>query len=70
MGTTDLSATLMTALGQEGYQGKLVSAEHLYDLQNDIDAHHRQGLFDEEFFTEELSGFDFNSLESLPELNL
>jgi epoxyqueuosine reductase len=67
MGTTDLSANLMKAIGQEGYQGKLVSAERLYDLKNDIDAPHRQGLFDEEFFTEELSKFDFNSLESLPE---
>ena len=66
MGTTDLSANLMKAIGQEGYQGKLVSAERLYDLKNDIDAPHRQGLFDEEFFTEEVSGFDFNSLESLP----
>jgi epoxyqueuosine reductase len=66
METADLSANLISALEQEGYQGKLVFAEHLYDLQSDIDAHHRQGLFDEEFFTEELSGFDFNSLESLP----
>ena len=66
MGTTDLSATLMTTLGREGYQGKLVSAEHLYDLKDDIQGHHRQGLFDEEFLTEALSGFDFNSLEGLP----
>lgn len=66
MGTTELSANLINALGQEGYQAKLVAAEHLYDLKNDIDAHHRQGLFDEEFFTEELSGFNFNSLKSFP----
>lgn len=66
MGSTDLPANLIKALGQAGCQGKLVSAEHLHDLQNDINAHHRQGLFDEEFFTEELRGFDFNSREGLP----
>ena len=66
METTDLSANLISVLEQEGYQAKLVSAEHLYDLKNDIEGHHRQGLFDDEFFTEELSGFDFNALKGLP----
>ena len=66
MGTADLSTSIINALEQQGYQGKLVSAEHLYDLKNDIDTLHRQGLFDEEFFTEELSGFDFAIPDSVP----
>jgi epoxyqueuosine reductase len=65
METADLSANLISTLEQAGYRGKLLSAQHLCDLKNDIDGHHRQGRFDEEFFTEELSKFDFNCLESL-----
>ena len=66
MGTADLSTSIINALEQQGYQGKIVSAAHLYDLKNDIDTLHRQGLFDEEFFTEELSGFDFAIPDSVP----
>ncbi len=67
METADLSANLMNALRQEDYQGKLVSSQHLFDLKNDIDSLYQQGLFDEEFFTEELSGFDFTASASLRE---
>jgi len=66
MKTTDLATTLVGALAQEGYRGKIVSVAHLSDLQYDIDTLHEQGLFDEEFYTEALRGFDFNSTESLP----
>jgi len=66
METVDLSANLMHALRQEDYQGKLVSSQHLFDLKNDISLLYQQGLFDQEFFTEELSGFDFNLSQSLP----
>jgi epoxyqueuosine reductase len=67
METTNLAATLIGALAQEGYRGKTVSAEHLSGLHNDIDNLHRQGLFDEEFFAEELSGFDFTTTDSMAE---
>jgi epoxyqueuosine reductase len=66
MDTTDLATNLIDALEQERYSVKIVSAEHLGDLQNDIDTLHRQGLFDEEFFSEELSGFDFAIPEGMP----
>ena len=66
MKTADLSANLISTLEQAGYRGKLVSAEHIFDLKKDIDAHHRQGRFDEEFFAEELSGFDYNPHERPP----
>lgn len=67
MVTVDLSANLINALEQEGGQGKLVSSQHLFDLKNDINSLYQQGLFDQEFFTEELSGFDFKPPQSLPE---
>ena len=66
MGTKDVAASLVNALEQAGYRGKLVSAEHLSDLKNEINSLYQQDLFDQEFFTEELSGFDFNIPESLP----
>ena len=56
MGTTDLSATLMGALEKKGCKGRILSIEHIQDLKSEINMHHHQGLFDEEFFTEELSG--------------
>ena len=66
MGTADLSANLLDAIEQEGCQGKIVSAEHIYDLKSEITSLYQQGLFDEEFFAEELRGFDFATSASLP----
>jgi len=55
----------MSALEKKGCKGKIVSIEHLYDLKSEINIHYQQGLFDEEFFREELSGLDFTASESL-----
>jgi epoxyqueuosine reductase len=65
MGNDNLSANLMNALELEGYQAKLISVGHLQDLKNEINSFYQQGLFDQEFFAEELSGFDFTASESL-----
>ena len=59
MGITNWDKNLISALEPEGYRGKIISVDHLSDLNDDIDALHRQGLFDEVFFNEELSGFDY-----------
>ena len=66
METSELSANLLCAIEQEGCKAKIVSVEHLGDLQGDINTLHRQAMFDEEFFTEELSGFDFTVTDRLP----
>jgi epoxyqueuosine reductase len=56
---------------ERGLKGRVVSSRHLQDLQNEIESHHTQGLFDEEFYQEGLSFFsflppdDFPSAESL-----
>ena len=56
------------ALGEElaksGYQYKIISSSHIHDLQSEIERQYRQGLFDEEFYTEELSSFDFMIADS------
>jgi epoxyqueuosine reductase len=66
MKSNDISANLLNAIEQEGCRAKMVSVDHLEDLKKDINTLHQQGYFDEEFFSEELSGFDFRLPGSLP----
>ena len=54
-----LKSTLFEELAKCGYQCKIIASDHINDLQSDIENQYRQGLFDEEFYTEELSSFDF-----------
>ena len=61
-----MAANLISVLEQEGYRGKIVSVEHLSNLKKDIDTLHQQGMFDEAFFAEELSGFDFTIPDHIP----
>jgi epoxyqueuosine reductase len=56
----NIADTLPEALAIQGYQSKIISSEHIHDLQAEIDDQYRQGVFGEEFYTEELAGFDFN----------
>ncbi len=56
---------LKEELANQGHKVKIISSNHIQDLQYEIESQYRQGLFDEEFYTEELSGFDFKVAESL-----
>ncbi len=53
-------------LEKVGSKGRLVPAPHLHDLLQDIEAHHRDGLFDGEFYGERLTSFEFEAPEDLP----
>jgi epoxyqueuosine reductase len=57
---------LFLDLAQRGYRGRIVSVRHLQDLQEEIEGHRGRGLFDEEFYQEYLSWFEFKVPESLP----
>jgi len=57
---------LFLDLAQRGYKGRIVSIRHLQDLQEEIEGHRGRGLFDEEFYQEYLSWFEFKVPESLP----
>jgi len=46
-------------LAQRGYRSEIISSDHIHDLRANIEDQYRQGLFDDEFYTEELAGFDF-----------
>jgi len=58
---------LLLRLEERGYQGRIVSVQHLHDLQKEIKGRYRQGLFDKEFYHERLAWFDFRLPDSLPE---
>jgi len=58
---------LFSQLTQQGYQGRIISIQHLGDLQEEIEGRYRQGLFDEEFYREWLTQFAFSAPDSLPE---
>jgi len=58
------AAGLTEELAQKGYQSKILSSDHIHDLQAEIENQYRQDLFDEDFYTEELAGFDFRIADS------
>jgi epoxyqueuosine reductase len=59
-------AELRQRLEEQGYKGGVLPARHLPDLREDIEARHRDGLFDQEFYEERLTSFDWQPPESLP----
>ncbi len=59
------AVTLSEELAKRGYQGKIISSDHIHDLQAEIESQYHQGLFDEEFYTAELAGFDFKIADRL-----
>jgi len=58
---------LFLQLKECGYQGRIVSIEHLHDLQEEIEGRFKEGLFDKEFYQERLAWFNFRPPDSLPE---
>ena len=50
------------------YKAKIISANHLFDLWNDIEKHHEKGLFDPDFYEECFSYFDYESELDLTEM--
>jgi epoxyqueuosine reductase len=54
-------------LTDRGYQGRVVSVEHLVDLQDEIEGHYKQGLLDRELYQAYLARFTFGLPDNLPE---
>jgi epoxyqueuosine reductase len=61
-----MAEELFSQLEERGYKGRMVSIQHLGDLQGEIEGHHRQGLFDEEFYQTWITRFAFSPPDSLP----
>lgn len=58
---------LRAQLEERGYQGRVVSIQHLVDLQEEFDGHLSGGLLDRELYQTYLAGFRFSPAENLPE---
>ena len=58
---------LLPHLAEHGYQGRIVSIQHLPELKEEIRQLFNQGLFGEEFYRLRLSFYDFKTPETLPE---
>jgi epoxyqueuosine reductase len=58
---------LLDHLEEKGWRGRIVPVEHLRDLQEEIAERYRQGVFDEEFYQERLTGFKFSPPDDLPD---
>ena len=62
----NITSMLKKELANHGCQVKIIASGHIQDLQTEIETQYRRGLFDEEFYTEELTGFDFKIADSQP----
>jgi epoxyqueuosine reductase len=60
-----ITATVFEELKSLGCQAKIISSDHIRDLQKEIEGKYRKGLFDEAFYEEELTGFDFKIADRL-----
>jgi epoxyqueuosine reductase len=62
-----MEQALIHHLEVRGYQARMVPFRRLHDLQRALTRDHRQGHFDDVFYQERLTGFDFNPPRDLPE---
>ena len=58
---------LLLHLANLGYQGRVASIQHLYEIKEEIEGRYEKGLIDREVYREYLASFDFRIPESLPE---
>ncbi len=47
MDISEISRTIYSELERNGYRGRIVSAQRLSDLKEEIEVRHRAGIFDE-----------------------
>jgi epoxyqueuosine reductase len=64
MNEKNMTKAIDEQLKQEGWQGKIVSIEHVRDLQKEIEGHYQSGRLDQELYDGYLDRFDFNISEN------
>ena len=62
-----MKIALYEELAKKGYRCKIIASDHIQDLQSEIERQYHQRLFDEEFYREELTGFDFQIADGFTE---
>jgi epoxyqueuosine reductase len=58
---------LFSELQACGYAARVVSIQRLHDLEHDINSQYENGMFEAEFYQEELAHFDFNPPDEMPD---
>jgi epoxyqueuosine reductase len=61
----NLSKPLNTVLNEQGYRGKIVSIEHVGELETEIMERYRKGLLDPDLYNAYLASFDFACQQKL-----
>lgn len=59
MNGPQLSRTLNESIGKQGFQGKIVSIEHVKELETEIMNRYQKGLLDSDLYDAYLASFDF-----------
>ena len=67
MRSVKVTTSIYEELKSWGCQAKIISGDHIGDLRKEIEGKYRKGLFDEAFYEEELTGFDFKTADRLTE---
>src|SRR4030043_2179210 len=67
--TSAVSQEALKELANQGYQGRVVSVQHLTELEEGIESHRREGKFDEEFERTRLSSFRYSPPDTIPKPN-
>jgi epoxyqueuosine reductase len=63
----NLSKPLAAFLNEQGYQGKIVSIEHVGELETEIMTRYQKGLLDPELYKAYLASFDFACQQKFPD---
>lgn len=66
MSLEEITKTLHARIEKQDYKGKIVSVEHVRELQEDIEGKHRQDLLSEEVYREVMTWVDFRIPEISP----
>jgi epoxyqueuosine reductase len=66
MALKDPTVEMLSQLKQQKFEVRIVSIEHIPDLENAIEQHHRQGLFSNDLYNEWIGKFEFTLPEDLP----
>jgi epoxyqueuosine reductase len=62
----ELSENVFKVFKNQGFKGIIVSIQRIAELQRDILTLYQKDLFDEEFYNEELTGFEFKIPDGFP----
>ena len=65
MNGPQLSRALYESIGKQGFQGKIVSIEHVKELETEIMTRYQKGLLDSDLYDAYLASFDFGCHQKL-----